>query len=81
VGTTVDNTLDRNLKGRQAKGERQWKAKLTEKQVRYILSQYTPWSRTKGLAALSRKFKVHRTTIQIIVQRRSWKHVNIEEAV
>ncbi len=40
LGTTQDNTADRDAKGRTAKGERSGNAKLTDAQVRAIRSNY-----------------------------------------
>lgn len=40
LGTNADNLADRQAKGRQAQGERQWKAKLTDREVSAIRQLY-----------------------------------------
>lgn len=69
LGTNADNTADRDQKGRQAKGERCGRAKLTEADVRAIrLSSDTH-------AALSKRYGVGATSIWEIKAGRSWAHV------
>ncbi|WP_411092314.1 hypothetical protein [Streptomyces sp. 049-1] len=77
-GTHQDNLGDRDAKGRTARGEGTGTATLTEAAVREIRRTYRPWmSRTDpgNRGQLARRFGVHPTTINNIVARRSWTHV------
>lgn len=69
LGTQAENVADRDAKGRAARGERQWKARLTEQDVRYI--------RASGKTAyrLAKDFGMDKSTIQAVLNRESWKHV------
>ena len=72
VGTTQENTADRERKGRGAKGERNGCTKLTEAAVLEIRS--TP--RTYGFTlALVKKYGVNKCTISAVLHGRSWKHL------
>ncbi len=70
IGTRIDNNVDRDKKGRQAKGEKR-PHKLTESQVFEI--------RRIGKAAtrseLSRRYGVSRIDILRILQGKIWKHL------
>jgi hypothetical protein len=85
LGTNVDNIADRNVKGRQAKGEKNGRfkkghlfvgeksphVKLCEQQVIEILAKWKI-----GLSGqLAKEYNVSRGAIQGIVKRRNWKHV------
>ncbi len=76
LGTHADNMTDRNLKGRQAFGERHGRAKLTLRQVKEIRRLYKPRSCEFGSGALSERYGVSHTTILDIVKREKWKGVN-----
>ncbi|MBA3583021.1 MAG: HNH endonuclease [Gemmatimonadetes bacterium] len=69
IGTTAENMADRDAKGRQARGQRQGRARLVESDVRYIRSS------TESQRELGRRFAVDRTTIKAVVERSSWRHV------
>jgi len=71
LGTNKDNTADMMKKGRSNNnGEKHWKSKLTEKQVRFILrSKLSQKEKAK-------MFNVHQTTISYIMIRQTWRHVN-----
>lgn len=69
LGTIADNTRDRDQKGRQARGERNGPAKLTESQVRAIRAD------ARGVRKLSKAYGVAQTTIGSIKKRKTWKHV------
>jgi hypothetical protein len=71
-GTTQQNTADRDAKGRQAKGERQHLAKMTEDDVRSIRQEHAAGANYRQLA---KKHGVWWTTIKQIVLRRTWKHI------
>lgn len=75
LGTSPENTLDRDQKNRQAKGERQGASRLTADQVREIRRRYCHGSRTNGCHALAREFGVWPTTIHDVVNERNWKHL------
>lgn len=70
VGTHADNVADRVRRQRSAFGEKSGRAKLTERDVREILSR--PSATLTGLA---RRYGVHPSTIEAIRYRRSWRHV------
>jgi hypothetical protein len=69
IGTNTDNTRDRDEKKRQARGERQGRAKLTEAAVREI--RLSPASDTK----LALQYGVGPTTINNIRTGKRWAHV------
>lgn len=73
VGTHRDNMLDMVSKGRQGnhKGELHGMAKLTEAEVRFILS-----SNATGVS-LAKKFRVHESTICLIRKKKHWTHVSL----
>jgi len=77
VGTQLDNVRDMYEKGRQNRpyGDRIWTTKLTEEDVRAIRSRYRRGVRGCGVEAIARDYGVHHVTINAIVQRRTWKHV------
>jgi len=69
LGTKAENSADRNAKGRQARGERNGPAKLTETQVRAIRAD------ARGCRKLAREFGVDAGTIMSIRRRKTWAHV------
>lgn len=72
LGDDIDNALDRNRKGRQAKGERIHAAKLTAGDVIHMRSL-----RKSGthLTELAKQFGVCSTHVWMVCARRLWKHV------
>ena len=68
-GTSHDNTSDAQRKGRLMRGERHWCARLTEADVKKILSDDRP---QRMVAA---EFGVTKTTIGCILSRKTWAHV------
>lgn len=73
LGTSPENTYDRNEKERQARGEGHAMHILTEKQVKMIrFLRETKGTLIKDLAQM---FKMAWYTIWEIVSYRSWKHV------
>ena len=74
-GTSADNTNDRHVRGRDAKGESNGMAKLTEEDVRSIRAQYKPWSRTNGAIPLAAKFGVSKSLISQICNGVIWKSI------
>lgn len=73
LGTNADNTKDRNEKERQARGEKQWLAKLTEDKVREIRKLHATGNYTN--TQLSNLFDVTSSTIHDIISGRTWKQV------
>ncbi len=88
LGTCKDNLQDASKKKRMAlgkrngrhthpestaRGDRNWKAKLTEGSVRAIREHYENGLGT--LSSLGRRFGVTPSTILCIVNRETWKHV------
>ena len=76
TGTLWDNMADMVTKGRQAKGERCVHAKLTDDQVIRILNAAR--SRENSQIELAKIHNVSPATICEIVNRKSWKHVQVE---
>lgn len=72
LGTPADNSADMVAKGRQARGERQHLAKLTEAAVREIRRLH---GEGHTCAALADRFKVSVPTVQSVVVRLTWKDV------
>jgi DNA-binding CsgD family transcriptional regulator len=69
VGTNADNVADRQGRDRQARGDQMGNAKLTEEDVR--------WLRRADLsnAEVAATLGVDRSTISVIRNRITWKHV------
>lgn len=74
TGTQKDNIGDCASKGRQNKGEAQWKAKLTVEQVREIKRLHAQGAKCSDL---SRMFNTCRDNIRWIASGRGWKHVSV----
>jgi len=73
IGTTQDNTKDRDNKNRQAKGEKINFAKLTAKEVKeirelYLLKLYT-------IQQLSNSYGISYSSIAKIIRKETWKHI------
>jgi hypothetical protein len=73
TGTQQDNTRDRCLKGRSAKGESGGNHKLTIGQVNNIRERYAQGDITQQ--ALANLFGVAHSTISAVVTRLTWKSV------
>ncbi|MER6884061.1 HNH endonuclease [Streptomyces althioticus] len=77
-GTHQDNLRDRDRKGRAARGAANGSVTLTEANVREIRRDYRPWTGPHdpgNRGELARRYGVHPATINNIVARRSWAHV------
>jgi Autographiviridae endonuclease len=73
LGTTQDNTLDRQLKWRTRRGEQHYAAKVTEDQVREMRRRYD----LGELAAhIADDFGIERRHGWLICTRKRWKHVS-----
>lgn len=73
LGSRVDNNLDRNNKGRQAKGEKQHSAKLTEKEVIEIRQRIAVFN--ERCINIAEDYNVSRSAINQIKLRKTWKHL------
>lgn len=71
-GTRQDNNADMVEKQRQARGEQNHKAKLTEHEVLEIRKLYSEGHRQPVLAM---QFRVASCTIWAIVHRKTWSHI------
>lgn len=69
LGTHQDNSDDMVAKGRQCAGERNGHARLNTEQVAEIFAS------PESQHAKARRFGVARTTIQSIMERKTWRHV------
>lgn len=74
-GTKQKNTLDRDLRGRGAKGSRIAQAKVVETQVLEIKRRY---AKGATIAQLARESILGEGAISSIVHGRTWKHVVLE---
>lgn len=72
VGTNHDNMRDMAEKGRSMAGERNCKAKLTERDVPLIRAAVASGESRTSVAA---RFGLHYSTVARISNRRYWKHV------
>lgn len=72
LGTNGTNMNDRDAKGRQARGQRQGSAKLTESQVAIIRHKSDEGYSQKSIAD---KHGVSVITVNRVIRRAYWKHV------
>lgn len=72
VGSTLDNMRDKVARGRQVKGERAPKAKLTAPQVLEIRQSYASGVNQVQLASI---YGITQASVSAIVLRKSWKHI------
>jgi hypothetical protein len=73
LGNAKDNVGDRDKRGRQARGESQGKAKLTEAQALEIREHHVKVGISQR--GLARKYNVDRSSIISIITRKGWKHI------
>jgi hypothetical protein len=69
------NNEDRDQKGRQARGERNGSAVLTEALVLGIRASHERGVRDRGIGALAKLFGVSPGTVQAIINGKTWQHV------
>jgi hypothetical protein len=69
LGTGLENLADASAKGRMARGERHYLAKLTEAQVRQVRELYAAGVTQKDLAV---RFGTSRGNVGYIVRRERW---------
>lgn len=74
LGTTKDNTQDRVSKGRSAKGSTGGNSKLTEDQVRFILTKKFKYG---DAIKLAKELNVNISTIAMIIKRKTWRHIKL----
>jgi hypothetical protein len=79
VGTKIDNNADRDRKGRYSRapnttfqGQHNGSARLTEHDVRRLRRRYRAF-----LTELARQYEVSDATIQLLLERKTWKHVKL----
>lgn len=72
LGTNKENVQDRDSKGRQARGEKNHKSKLTETDVKRIRRLVASGTRQSQLA---KEYGVNFSTIFHIIQGKTWRHV------
>ncbi len=72
LGTTQENTQDRNIKKRQAKGSKNGNSKLTEQDIAKIKRMFLE---KKSFSEISRKMKISPAAISHIATGRTWKHM------
>lgn len=74
LGTSAENTADRERKGRGAKGVRNGGGvKLDDAKVREMRALHAAGGIT--YAELGRRYRVSDVTAQYVIERRIWKHV------
>lgn len=74
LGNNADNALDSAKKGRRLKGEKSPQAKLSEFQVRQILTRYAAGGIYQK--ELGKAYGITQATVQLIVTRQIWKHLD-----
>lgn len=80
AGTTADNMRDKVLAGRQAKGERNGRAKLSEADAREIVRLVAAGHR---ITYVARDFGVSRRAVRLLCDGKNWAHIHArpEQAV
>lgn len=73
LGTNADNSKDMTNRNRQAKGTRQWCAKMTNESVVELRETYA--SGAMGIRLLASHYGVSTATVAKIIHRVTWKHV------
>lgn len=76
LGGSRANMLDCVGKGRTAKGSKNKSAKINEEIASQILTRYRPRCRTNGMNALAKEFGVSIQLVDLLVRRKTWKHIN-----
>lgn len=77
LGSHQDNVDDKVSRQRQIKGRDVHTAKLTDEDVIYIRSVYKSHHKQYGCCALGRLYGVCNTTINKIVNNKTWKHLGV----
>lgn len=71
LGTNADNTADRDAKGRQARGERHWRAKMTWSEVRAARERYA--TGVVSLRELCAEYGLERSSMRDMLTGKTWK--------
>ena len=77
IGTIADNMRDKTERGRQARGEKQYAAKLTEEQVQEIRNRYACGATHQKIAD---EFGVARTNVGMILRGDTWSYLPVPAA-
>lgn len=72
-GTALENRQDAVRHGTDMRGESHHKTTLSATDVENIRLSYVAKSKTCGAVALAKEYGVHRTTIENIINGRTWK--------
>lgn len=70
TGSHTENMVDRQIRDRTARGERNGRSKLTANSVRKIRAD------TRSNSKIAKDYGVRKETIQLIKARKSWAHVS-----
>lgn len=73
LGTVQDNQADKTRKGRQARGRKNGRAKLSAEKVREIFAAHLLGESKKSIA---RRYEVSDTLVRLVLRREIWTHVN-----
>ena len=73
-GNQSQNIQDKVRKDRQARGSKNGRAKLTEKEVKSI--KWVLFWNNLSYAEIARRYKVSKSVIRDINRKKTWKHVN-----
>ena len=73
-GSQSQNMQDKVRKDRQARGSKNGRAKLTEREVRGI--KWVLFWNNSSYAEIARRYKVSKSVIRDINRKKTWKHVN-----
>ena len=78
LGTDSDNNLDKVQKGRQIslKGLRHYRTHLNEADIRTIFQLRASGFKQKQI---SERFGISKENVSTILQRRTWRHVDVED--
>lgn len=73
TGTSQDNADDMVCRGRSAKGESHWSAKLTDSDVKAIRQRYAAGGAVQQF--LADEYGVTHQAISLIITRKKWRHI------
>lgn len=76
LGSQGDNMQDMQDKGRMSTGSAHYISKLSEEDVLWARSVYTPRHKEFSCHALARRFGVNPTTMHNAISGKRWAHVN-----
>ncbi|MBV8666768.1 MAG: HNH endonuclease [Burkholderiaceae bacterium] len=75
IGTSKDNAVDMNIKGRNAQisGISHHKARINADLANSIRARYIPYDRANGSSALAREFGVSQSCVHAVLRGVTWK--------